>query len=338
MTQQEQELAEKAHSASQSLDLDQRRGLIDQRQAFEDILKLSANSLSNKTTAETLVKLLRICAFIENDKLTDRLTEYLKPKVNQLENQELSQVFQSLVLLAKQDSKFIKTVELLTMRRMHSLNEDQLSQIIKAYSLLLQQHKLERASISFIQAFEAIISSKSNQYRDNLGGLVQALCALFRIYNLTQATADGAMVSKDHLLAIVETTLQEMEALEEEDEEMSMTPAQLAELYMSTFVLQTTEDFSHSLDFTPLNTLLQKSISQMRAKDIFRIMHMHTQARVQRRNLLPNHIRGIDESVALWMQSNFQTLMPEEVVMVLQQNSSSIIVNKAADYLNFQLD
>ena len=94
-----------------------------------------------------------------------------------------------------------------------------------------------------------------------MGGLVQALCALFRIYNLTQATADGAMVSKDHLLAIVETTLQEVEALAEDDEEVSMTPAQFAELYMATFVLQTTEDFSHSLDFSQLNTMLQQSIS-----------------------------------------------------------------------------
>ena len=43
------------------------RALIEQRQTFEDILKLSARSLSNKTDSETLVKLLRICAFIEHD-------------------------------------------------------------------------------------------------------------------------------------------------------------------------------------------------------------------------------------------------------------------------------
>ena len=117
-----------------------------------------------------------------------------------------------------------------------------------------------------------------------------------------------------------------------------MTPAQFAELYMSTFVLQTTDDFSHSLDFTPLNTLLQQHISEMRAKDIFRIMQLHTQTRNKQRSLLPNHIRGIDESVVIWVQSNFQTLMPEEVVMVLKQNSSAMVVNKAAEYLNFQLD
>ena len=78
--------------------------MILQRQTFEDILKLSARSLSNKTSGETLVKLLRICAFIEHDKLTGKLIEYLKSKTSHLDNQEVSQIFQSLVLLPKQDA------------------------------------------------------------------------------------------------------------------------------------------------------------------------------------------------------------------------------------------
>ena len=49
--------AAEEHSSSRS-------NLIHQRQTFEEILKLSAQSLSNKTEPETLVKLLRICAFI----------------------------------------------------------------------------------------------------------------------------------------------------------------------------------------------------------------------------------------------------------------------------------
>ena len=114
------------------------QALISQRQNFEDILKLSAQSLSNKTEAETLVKLIRICAFIEHKQLTGKLLEYLKPKLSHLENQEISQVFQSLVLLPPQDTSFMKTLELLTLRRLHSFHIDQLSQIIKAYSLQLQ--------------------------------------------------------------------------------------------------------------------------------------------------------------------------------------------------------
>ena len=38
----------------------------DLRQNFEDILKLSSKSLSNKTEPTTLVKLIRMCSFIEN--------------------------------------------------------------------------------------------------------------------------------------------------------------------------------------------------------------------------------------------------------------------------------
>ena len=38
----------------------------DLRQNFEDILKLSSKSLSNKTEPKTLVKLIRMCSFIEN--------------------------------------------------------------------------------------------------------------------------------------------------------------------------------------------------------------------------------------------------------------------------------
>ena len=63
---------------------------IQQRNNFEDILKLSAAALSNKTEAKTLVKLLRICAYIEHYQLTSKLTEYLKPKLNQLENHDLT--------------------------------------------------------------------------------------------------------------------------------------------------------------------------------------------------------------------------------------------------------
>ena len=53
-------------------------------------MKLSAQSLSNKTEADTLVKLLRICAFIEHNQLTGKLLELLKPKVSHLDNLELS--------------------------------------------------------------------------------------------------------------------------------------------------------------------------------------------------------------------------------------------------------
>ena len=108
--------------------------------------------------------------------------EYLKAKASHLDNQEVSQIFQSLVLLAPQDPAFVKTLELLTLRRLHALHVDQLSQIIKAYSLLAVHGKIEQPSISFLQAFEAILDGKSNQYTSNIGGLAQALGAMIRLY------------------------------------------------------------------------------------------------------------------------------------------------------------
>ena len=84
------------------------------------------------------------------------------------------------------------------------------------------------------------------------------MCALFRIYNLTKVKADGAMVTQEHLLLIMETLLAELEAdSENEAEESSMSPSTLAELYMTSFVLQTAEEFKHDLDFEPLNTIIQ---------------------------------------------------------------------------------
>jgi hypothetical protein len=63
------------------------------RQNFEDILKLSSKSLSNKTEPKTLVKLIRMCSFIENKhdvQLLQQLVEYLRPKLFSLENEELT--------------------------------------------------------------------------------------------------------------------------------------------------------------------------------------------------------------------------------------------------------
>jgi hypothetical protein len=69
------------------------------RTTYEEVLKLAAMHLSEKTGKEQLVKLLRICSFIGNDKLTSRLLQLVKPKMNSLDNQELSLLYQSLVLL-----------------------------------------------------------------------------------------------------------------------------------------------------------------------------------------------------------------------------------------------
>jgi hypothetical protein len=65
---------------------------IDQRNQFESALKMGAQSLSNKTDAATLVKLLKMNSYIEkaDQTLIRSLFEHLKPKVFTVENDELA--------------------------------------------------------------------------------------------------------------------------------------------------------------------------------------------------------------------------------------------------------
>ena len=152
MSAQERDLIVRTNAAAMRLDSDEDKfALFQQRQVFEDILKISANSLSNKFEAQTLVKLLRICAFLENKSdLVTKLLDLMKSKVNHLENYELSQILQSLVLLSPQDPKFIKNIEMLIMRRIHSFEIKEIAHIIKAYSLLYQQRKMDLPSFTFV--------------------------------------------------------------------------------------------------------------------------------------------------------------------------------------------
>jgi len=105
-----------------------------QRSLFEDSLKYASANLSNKTSPSSLVSLLRQTAFLDNQELADKLLGYLKHKLSQLSNEEISQVYSSLVLLkpAAVDPKTLKVLEYLTLRRVHSLDLKELALIGKA--------------------------------------------------------------------------------------------------------------------------------------------------------------------------------------------------------------
>lgn len=168
--------------------------------------------LSDKTTKEQLVKLLRICAFIGNDQITSRLVQLIKTKMNSLDNQELSYLFQSLVLLPMQDASFSKTLELMTLRRIHALEADHIAQIIKAYSMLVEQDKLY-ASVTFVQACEQKISGNRQVFQQNLNSLVQAATALFRLYRLSRLpTSPAPVVTKQSLIETLEQLLFDLQA------------------------------------------------------------------------------------------------------------------------------
>lgn len=187
--------------------------------------------------------------------MTGKLLEYLKPKISSLDNVEVSQIFQSLVLLPTQDASFIKSVELMTIRRLHSLHIDQLSQIIKAYSLLIQQGKLANGpSITFVQAFEAIYEGKCAQYgTENMGGLAQALSAFLRIHKVTKQGRDGAIVSGDILLTLVDQFLNELSIMAGDEEECTATLTQIVEVYCLSFFLRTSSEIQNSIDFQDMD-------------------------------------------------------------------------------------
>lgn len=72
--------------AVEQMDENDSKEIVRMRTTYEEVLKLAAMHLSEKTGKEQLVKLLRICSFIGNDKLTSRLLQLVKPKMSSLDN------------------------------------------------------------------------------------------------------------------------------------------------------------------------------------------------------------------------------------------------------------
>ena len=87
---------------------------------------------------------------------------------------------------------------------------------------MVQQRKIEKPSISFIQAFEVIFEAKCAQYSDNLGSLAHALTAMTKLYQLTKRSKDGAMISKNIILTMVDQLLNEILIMVADDEDCSI--------------------------------------------------------------------------------------------------------------------
>lgn len=102
--------------------------VIEQRQVFEESLKLAAASLSNRTPVSILISLLRVSTFLDNTPLSLRLVDYIKPKMNTLSNEEVASLHSSLVLVSSTiDPKVVKLLEYVTLRRVHSLSPTEIT-------------------------------------------------------------------------------------------------------------------------------------------------------------------------------------------------------------------
>ena len=116
---------------------------------------------------------------------------------------ELTQLFQVLTLLPKEkdQTSFMKTMELLTLRRVHTFSEEELSSIIKAYSLLVQQDLIV-ASTTFIGVLDSVVLSKHQQYFKYKGALCQAIAAFMRLEELGVYT-----IKSEQLVEVLEFLL-----------------------------------------------------------------------------------------------------------------------------------
>jgi hypothetical protein len=79
---------------------------------------------------------------------------------------------------------------------------------------------------------------------------------MIRIYNLTKDSKHGVMVTKESIISMAETLLEEIHLMDNEDEDHTVSPSQTAELCSATFFMRTTSELHHSLDFRPLYDLL----------------------------------------------------------------------------------
>lgn len=91
--------------------------------------------------------------------------------MGQLENKELADLFTGLVLTRfdakdNQMQQFLKTVENVLLRRVHSLPKEDLVKIAFSYSQLARQRKVGTGSTSVIKTLEYMIRNKWAQIKD----------------------------------------------------------------------------------------------------------------------------------------------------------------------------
>ena len=64
-----------------------------------------------------------------------------------------------------------------------------------------------------------------------MGGLAQALSAFMRLYMVTKQSVDGAMVSRDIMLTLIDQFITEISIMFGDDEDCTVTCSQVAEVY-----------------------------------------------------------------------------------------------------------
>ncbi|TNV86039.1 hypothetical protein FGO68_gene9977 [Halteria grandinella] len=301
------------HSKPTSSD-DDKDEIAQQRSMFEDSLKFAASSLSNKTDASKLVRLLRTTAFLDNQQIGTRLVEYLKTKISQVSNEELAQVYSSLVLLKQTDQKLIKILEYLTLRRVHSLPHKELTKILTSYGYLCIKGKTTVSS-SFVKTFEYVVMNKMHDF--TLNDLGQCLISLIRLQKMSATTTK--VIANQTLLQIFDKWSYELE-----DDQRAIQIGILAEAY---YQVMNQSALRKEVDPKVMENRIIKSGERLKAKDVFNIMHV-----TESKEIVEHLLKHIE----------IEGLIPEEIVifnsMVKKHGVEGKIVPQIEAYIEKNMD
>ena len=105
-----------------------------------------------------------------------------------------------------------------------------------------------------------------------MGGLAQAISAFMRLYNETKKGRDGAMVSKDIMMTLMDQFLAEISIMFGDEETCTVTCSQAVEVYTLTFFLRFGTEIKNTIDFQELDDLVWNMKDDFLAKDAFSIL------------------------------------------------------------------
>lgn len=160
--------------------------------------------------------------------------------------------------------------------------------------------------------------------------LCQAASALFKLYRISrQPSSKAPVVSKNNLLTTLEQVLFEVLQEVDDEEECSIEPSQLAELYRESFFVRFEVggnkkwmgipmkelEILNTLDFEKLNEQVVKSMHELKAKDIFKLVELHELAMKfmhdsAESQFLPRDVQSVHKAILGWLHREYSKLMP----------------------------
>ena len=138
----------------------------------------------------------------------------------------------------------------------------------------------------------------------------------------------------------------------EEEEECTIEPSELAELYRESFFVRFEAggakkwmgipmkglEIMNTLDFEKLNEQVVKSMHELKAKDIFKLIEIHELAMKfindsGESQFLPRDVQNVHKAILGWVHRQYSKLMPQEVIMTLSLQRPDEFLPKSQTYV-----